>query len=114
MSVASAVLSVPLALALAVTGIGKLLRLEPAVQQVEAVGVTGRAITILGLLEIAAAVALIAGIWFQPLGVAGAIGSTLYFTGAVVAHIRARDPQPQAAIALLLLSGVALVPLILP
>jgi DoxX-like family len=42
-----------------------------------------------GLLEIAAAVALIAGIWFQPIGVAGAIGSTLYFTGAIVAHIRA-------------------------
>jgi DoxX-like family len=113
MFVASSIVSVLLALALAVTGIGKLLRLDPAVQQVEAVGVTGRAITILGLLEIAAAVALIAGIRFQPIGVAGAIGSTLYFIGAVVAHIRARDPQPQAAIALLLLSGVALALLIL-
>jgi hypothetical protein len=92
MFVASAIVSVPLALALAGTGIGKLLRLEPAVQQVQAVGVTGRAISILGLLEIAAAVALVAGIWFQPIGVAGAIGSVLYFTGAIVAHIRARDP----------------------
>jgi hypothetical protein len=75
--------------------IGKFVRLEPAVHQVEAVGVTGRAITVLGLLEIAAAVALIAGIWLQPIGVAGAIGSTLYFTGAVVAHIRARDLSPR-------------------
>jgi drug/metabolite transporter (DMT)-like permease len=113
MSVASSIVSVLLALALAVTGIGKLLRLDPAVQQVEAVGVTGRAITVLGLLGIAAAVALIAGSGSNPIGVAGAIGSTLYFAGAIVAHIRARDPQPQAAIALLLVSGVALVLLIL-
>jgi hypothetical protein len=113
MSIASSIVSVLLALALAGTGIGKLRRFDPALQQVEAVGVTGRAITILGLLEIAAAVALIAGIWFQRLGVAGAIGSSLYFTGAIAAHIRARDPQPQAAIALLVLSVVALVLLIL-
>jgi hypothetical protein len=50
--------------------------------------VTRRAIPILALLEIAAAVALIAGIWFQHFGVAGAIGSILYFTGAVVASAR--------------------------
>jgi DoxX-like family len=94
MSAASAVVSVLLALALAVTGIGKLLRLEPAAQQVEVVGATGRAITILGLLEIAAAVALIAGIWFQPIGVAGAIGSTVYFTGRRRSHPRTGSSAP--------------------
>jgi hypothetical protein len=43
MSAASSIVSVLLALALAVAGIGKLRRLNPAVQQEEAVGVTDRA-----------------------------------------------------------------------
>lgn len=44
MSVASSIVSVLLALALAGTRVGKLRRFGAAVQQVEAVGVTGRAI----------------------------------------------------------------------
>jgi hypothetical protein len=31
------------------------------------------------------------GLWYAPLGIAAAIGLTLYFLGAVGAHLRKRD-----------------------
>jgi hypothetical protein len=31
------------------------------------------------------------GLWYAPLGIAAAIGLTLYFLGAVGAHVRKRD-----------------------
>lgn len=60
--------------------------------------------------EFAGAVGLLVGIGWRPLGVAAAVGVVLYFIGAVLAHLRARDtagaPVPAGV---LVLSVVALV-----
>ena len=42
-------------------------------------------------LEFAAAAGLLLGIRWAPLGIAAATGMTLYFVGAIVAHVRVND-----------------------
>jgi hypothetical protein len=48
-------------------------------------------IPVLGALEVAGGLGLLAGIFRPKLGVAGAAGLVLYFIGAFVAHIRVAD-----------------------
>lgn len=50
----------------------------------------------LGYLEVLGAVGLIVGFFVAPIGIAAAAGLTLYFFGAIVAHIRVKDPLSQA------------------
>ncbi|MER7193802.1 DoxX family protein [Streptomyces flaveolus] len=45
----------------------------------------------LGVAQIAGAGGLIVGLWWGLVGVAAAVGLTLYFIGAVAAHLRASD-----------------------
>lgn len=56
----------------------------------DAVGLERSWIVPFGLLKAAGALGLLAGIAFSPLGIAAAIGLTLYFLGAVVLHLRHR------------------------
>ncbi|MCC2032616.1 DoxX family protein [Microbacterium allomyrinae] len=77
------------------------------------VGVTNpRHLVALGALQLAAAVGLVVGIWLPPIGIAAAIGLILYFAGAIVAHIRARDTGFLAAAILLVCAGATLALLI--
>jgi hypothetical protein len=66
-----------------------------------------------GALQVASTIGLIAGIWFPPLAIAASIGLVLYFTGAIVAHVRASDPAMQGAIAFLVVASATTVTLFL-
>jgi hypothetical protein len=48
---------------------------------------------LLALCEFAAALGLVAGIWWPALGIAAAAGLIVYFVGAVVSHARVGDSK---------------------
>jgi hypothetical protein len=48
---------------------------------------------VLAASETAGAAGLIIGLWFAPLGIAAGVGVVLYFTGAVITHLRAHDRE---------------------
>ena len=105
MHIAALVLSVVLGLAMLASGVMKLVRAPRIVSLMAAVNVTPSQLTILGALQVASTIGLIIGvIWFPPLAIAASIGLILYFTGAIVAHLRAGDPAMQGAIAFLFLA----------
>ncbi|MCS5717701.1 DoxX family protein [Herbiconiux sp. CPCC 205763] len=112
MHIAAVIASVVLALAMLASGVMKVIRAPRIVSMMGAVGVTPRQLPVLGALQIAATVGLIAGIWLPALAIAAAIGLTLYFTGAIVAHVRAHDPARQG-ILFLVLAAITLALLLL-
>lgn len=65
----------------------------------------------LGLVKIAGALGLLAGIAYRPLGIAAAIGVVLYFLGAVITHNRGGDRKGSAIPGAIMLLAVA--PLVL-
>ncbi|MFE7585970.1 DoxX family protein [Streptomyces gardneri] len=62
----------------------------------------------LGAAKAAGAIGLLAGLAVAPLGVAAATGVTLYFLGAVITHVRAKDYEMAPAVVLTLISAAAL------
>jgi uncharacterized membrane protein YphA (DoxX/SURF4 family) len=91
MTIALIVTASLLGLIATASGIQKL-RKDPKVLEVmHSVGVKDNQLPILAGLEIAGALGLLIGIWIPPLGIAASIGLALYFLGAVVAHVRAKD-----------------------
>ena len=71
----------------------------------QSVGVTEAQTRGLAVLELLGAAGLLIGIWVPALGIAAAAALTLYFLGAVAAHLRVHGPvaewAPAAVIALL-------------
>lgn len=67
------------------------LRLDFVLQNMERVRVPRSWLYPLGFLKLAGAVGLLVGIAVPALGVAAAVGLTLFFIGAIAAHVRARD-----------------------
>ncbi len=67
-------------------------------------GVPDRALTPLGLIKLAGAIGLLAGLIFPPVGLAAAVCLVLYFIGAVITVLRARCytdlPYPMPFLAL--------------
>jgi uncharacterized membrane protein YphA (DoxX/SURF4 family) len=92
MFVVLAIVSAVLAAALLMSGGAKLTRQPTAMNGMTAVGVPTERVWMLAVLEIAGAAGLIVGLFWWPIGVAAAIGVVLYFVGAIVAHLRKRDP----------------------
>ena len=79
-------------LLLAVSGLGKLHRNAYIVRTVHEVArVPIRWFPFLAAMEFAAATGLLVGIRWPSLGVAAAVGMTLYFVGAIIAHVRVSD-----------------------
>lgn len=109
MHITAVVLSLVLAAAMLGSGIQKLLRTPAMIENMRAVNVSVPQMTVLGVLEVAATVGFVVGLWWTPLAVAAAIGAVLYFGGAVVAHVRASDKNVVAAAVLLVLAVVTLV-----
>src|SRR5947208_16703831 len=72
------------------------------------VGVPESWITILGILKAAGALGLLVGIGVPAIGIAAAIGLTLFFIGAIITHLRAHDHSFGLAIIFLLLAIAAL------
>lgn len=92
MTIAAVVLSVLLALAALGAGIPKIRLKGDVPQQLqEHMGVSAGLTRFIGLAEAAAAVGLLAGLRWHPLGIAAAIGLVILFVGAIVYHQRAGD-----------------------
>jgi NAD/NADP transhydrogenase alpha subunit len=73
-------------------------------------GVPESWLTTLGTLKAAGALGLLVGlIGVPPIGTAAAVGIVLFFVGAIVTHLRARDYSIGPAAAFLLLAVAALV-----
>lgn len=110
MLVASVIVSALLALVTALSGYSKVTRNPQLVESLHKVGVADRFIPVLGTLLLAGAAGTAAGIWWAPIGVAATACLALYFLGAVVAHVRAKDwPGVGPTAALTLVSAAALV-----
>jgi|SRR3712207_358235 hypothetical protein len=89
--------------------IANFMRLKFVLTTADKVGVPRSWMTVLGSLNAAAALGLLVGLIGVPLiGTAAAIGLVLYFVGAVIAHLRARDHSIGPAAAFLLLAAAAL------
>ena len=84
------------------SAMGKLTRQARVMESMHSVGVKDNQIPILAVLELLGAAGLLVGIWFTPIGVLAALGLTLYFLGAVIAHLRAKAPFAEAVPALAL------------
>ena len=72
-------------------------------------GVSESWITMLGILKAAGAPGLLIGISVPPMGTAAAVSLVLFFVGAIITHVRARDYSFGLAMAFLLLAVAALV-----
>jgi uncharacterized membrane protein YhaH (DUF805 family) len=59
---------------------------------------------LIGVAEVAAAVGVLAGMWWHPLGLGAAAGMALLLTGAVITHRRTKDSGKEMAAALLALA----------
>jgi hypothetical protein len=73
------------------------------------VGVSESWITTLGAVKAAGALGLLIGIRVPLIGIAAAVGLVLFFVGAIVTHLRARDYSFGLAVVFLLLAVAALV-----
>lgn len=109
MFVATVVVSVLLAAALAYSAVRKLGHRPEVVRTYLRVGVPEDKLNYLAIILLAGAAGLIAGLLWAPIGIAAAIGVICYFVLAVGFHLRARDvrnlPTP---LALALIAAVAL------
>ena len=94
MFIACVIVSALLAFLSLGSGLAKINEIPQVKQLLQHVGAWGIALP-LGLLEIAGAVGLIVGLVVAPIGIAAAAGLTIYFFGAVVVHLRVRDPLMQ-------------------
>jgi uncharacterized membrane protein YphA (DoxX/SURF4 family) len=109
MFVATAILSVLLALAFLGAGAIKLIGTKQSLEMREQLRVAPNLWRVIGGLEVAAAAGLCIGLAMPALGVAAAAGLCLLMVGAVAAHARASDlPNAAPAAVLLLLSAATI------
>jgi uncharacterized membrane protein YphA (DoxX/SURF4 family) len=106
MFVAYIVVAVLLGLGLAASGSQKIQKNERIVAGLTRAGVPLSWFVPLALLDIAGTIGLLIGIWWRPLGIAAAIGIIVYFIGALIAHMRAKDTKGMPIPATLLVVAV--------
>lgn len=109
MFIAYAVVGILLALALTASATFMLQRNPAIVSSMQKVEVPDSWLPRLAGLKAAGAIGLVAGLWLAPLGVAAAVGVTLYFIGAVIAHLRVKDYELAPAAVLTLIAAAALI-----
>ncbi|AXG80005.1 DoxX family protein [Streptomyces paludis] len=109
MFIAFAVIGILLALALTASAVGDITRAEAIVASLSKVGVPDSWYVPLGLVKIAGAAGLVIGLWVPFLGAAAAIGVILYFIGALIMHLRAKDKGFAPVILFIVLAAAALV-----
>ena len=103
MNIALVILATLLGLMTAFSAVGKFSKNPKAVDMLRQLGITDSQIRLLGIVEVLGALGLLIGIWVPILGQLAAIGFVLYFLGAMIAHVRAKDPMKDMAPALVLL-----------
>ncbi|WP_028642204.1 DoxX family protein [Nocardioides sp. URHA0020] len=108
MNTAAIIVSLVLALAMLLSGVFKLMRAPHIMKFAESVHLTPPQLTVLGTLQLAGALGLVAGLWYAQLAIAAAVGLVLYFAGAIITHIRVSDPNVQGAVAFATLSAATL------
>jgi hypothetical protein len=91
MDLARVILSIILALMLLVTGGGKVLDLPFSRVNRDKLSVHPVFWRVIGVLELAALVGLVWGIWFVPFGLAAAVGVALLMIGAFGFRVRSHD-----------------------
>jgi uncharacterized membrane protein YphA (DoxX/SURF4 family) len=96
MSVALIILATLLGLAAAGSAFGKLRGVPAVVESLHSVGVSDGQMRILAVLELLGAAGLVVGIWVPFIGIAAAACLSLYFLGAVIAHLRSAEPAKTA------------------
>ncbi|UYM05947.1 DoxX family protein [Solicola gregarius] len=106
--------SMLLAAVLGGAGAAKLVSAPPVVAQANRLGYTARTFRFVGLLEVSAAVGLLLGLAWMPIGAASAIGLVVLLALAARAHLRSGDPifralPPCALAAVAVLTVVAAV-----
>lgn len=109
MFTAAAALSIVLALISVLSAVGKLGRAAPVFDNLSRAGVPTRLFPVLAALLLAGAAGLVVGLWEAAIGIAAAACLTLYFIGAVAAHVRAKDDAFVPPLSLALMAGLALV-----
>lgn len=77
------------AIALAFSASATLLRYHRVLANMSRAGVPDSWLNMLGLLKAAGAIGLVVGIGVPVIGIAAAVGVTLFFVGAIVTHLRA-------------------------
>ncbi|MFG3618918.1 DoxX family protein [Nocardia sp. NPDC047654] len=94
------VVAVVMSVVLVVSAGAKFTRPRRMVEQMSTLELSFAMLPFLGVAQIAGAGGLIIGVRWGPLGVAAAICLTLYFIGAVAAHVRVGDTKgaPPAAV----------------
>lgn len=97
MTIALVVFATILAAAAIGSALGKISRVPSVVATMNGVGVTDTQIPVLAMLELLGALGLIVGIWIPVIGTASAVALTLYFGGAVAAHLRSHAPAVEVA-----------------
>lgn len=93
MYIAYIFLALILSLVLVASGVGKLTKKSVIVESLTKAGVPLSWFPYLAGVEFVGAVGLIAGIFESWIGIAAAIGVSLYFAGAVLAHVIAKDTK---------------------
>jgi hypothetical protein len=90
MFVVTAILSILLAAVMAQSAVKKISPGKDSLALRDRLGAPERLWAAVGIPEALAALGLVAGLWWPPLGVAAAVGVVLLMAGAVVMHLRVR------------------------
>ncbi|GAA2818087.1 DoxX family protein [Kitasatospora sp. CM 4170] len=109
MFVSLAVVTVLMSAVLLVSAGAKSLRTRHITEQMSTLGIPHSMMTFLIGAQIAGAAGAIAGLRWGPVGIAAAIGLTLYFAGAVASHLRVGDRKGASPAAVLTMASVALI-----
>ena len=91
MTIALIVLATLLGLMATVSAFGKYSMNPKVVDNLYHLGLKTQQIRLLATIEILGSLGLLVGIWIPILGTLAALGFVLYFLGAVIAHLRARQ-----------------------
>jgi hypothetical protein len=110
MSTASVVVHVLLAVALAGSATAAFTRYDRVLVSMARAGVPESRLPLLGTLKATAAIGLLVGLAVPWIGTAAAVGTVLYFLGAILTHLRARDYAlaPASTFGLLAVAALAL------
>jgi uncharacterized membrane protein YphA (DoxX/SURF4 family) len=94
-------ISLLLAAACLLPAAAKLLGHPKMRQSAEHFGIRWPRYRLIGVAELTAAAGVLAGLWWHPLGIAAAAGTTLLLTGALITHRHAGDSGKEMAPALI-------------
>ncbi|MFI6339050.1 DoxX family protein [Streptomyces sp. NPDC050535] len=100
MFIAYAVVAALMSAVLLASAGAKFTRPKRLVDQMSTLALPFGMLPFLGAAQIAGVAGLVVGLWWGPLGIAAAVGLTLYFIGAVTTHLHVSDFKgaPPAAV----------------